>query len=100
VLASLDLQAAVLAGANFGAWAGATAYLGGGPWKPLITAGVPVYFLDEKTLIGVHGAVGVEWNLNGNLGMVLAAGVQYYVDPPMGVVDVAFVPSLAVNYRR
>lgn len=100
VLSNLDVEAAALLGAHFGAWVGASLYLGGGEWKPLLTAGVPVYFLDEKTLFAAHGAVGVEWNANTHLAVTLAAGVQYYVDPPMGIVNAAFVPSLAVSYRH
>ena len=97
---SVELEAAVLAGANFGVWGGATLYLGRGAWKPVVTVGVPVYFLDAGTLLGLHGAVGVEWNLSAHAGVVVAAGVQYYVSPPMGIVDVAFVPSVGFNYRR
>jgi len=100
VASSVELEAAVLAGSNFGAWGGATLYLGRGAWKPLITVGAPVYFLDSGALFGLHGAVGAEWNMSPHVGVVVAAGVQYYVDPPMGIVDVAFVPSVAFNYRR
>jgi hypothetical protein len=100
VLPSLELEVAGLAGASFGAWGGATLYLGGNRWKPLITAGLPVYFLHSGTLLGVHGAAGVEWNLNTHTGVLICAGVQYYIDPPMDIVRAVFVPSVAFSYRR
>ena len=66
----------------------------------LVAVGVPIYFLDSGALVGVHGAVGAEWNLSPHAGVLLEAGVQYYFSAPMGIVDVAFVPSVAFNYRR
>jgi hypothetical protein len=100
VASSLELGVAALAGANFGAWGGATIYLGRGHWKPVITVGVPIYFLDSGALLGVHGAVGAEWNVSPHAGFMLEAGVQYYFSAPMEIVDVAFVPSASFNYRR
>ncbi len=95
----LELAVAGIVGRQLGAWAGASFFFSKGAWKPLLTVGAPVYFLDTGTLLGVHAAAGVQWDPSSRVGILLSVGAQLYFSPPEGMDQIVPVPSLGLQVR-
>jgi hypothetical protein len=95
----LELAAAGIVGQQFGAWVGGSFFFSKGTWKPNVTLGVPVYFLDTGTLLGAHAAVGVQWDPSARIGILLSVGAQIYFGPPEGMDQIVPVPSLGLQFR-
>ena len=79
------------------AYAGAHLAVPGGRLRALVTAGVPLYFIDGPC-VAAHGAVGARFDVTSRLAVTLEAGVEYFFDVPDGYETLVFVPSLGARF--
>jgi hypothetical protein len=81
-----------------GAFAGVTAYLGGGALQPLVGVGVPVFFSDGVRA-GVRGAGGVAWSPSARLRLSAEVGVEYFFNAEDDRAATILVPVLGAHAR-
>lgn len=94
----VEASVGAMLGRHSGAYAGATLFASEGAWKPLAIIGMPVFFIDGPRL-GVHGALGLEWDPEPELGVLAAGGIEYHPKLPAGFDPLAPVVSLGVQGR-
>jgi tetratricopeptide (TPR) repeat protein len=80
----LELDLAALLGTQPGGYLGASLYLGGGAWRPMLSAGAPLLMLGEEPVIGVHGAGGLRWDPTPRLALFVMAGAFWLPTAPDG----------------
>jgi hypothetical protein len=68
-------------------------------WKPFLTAGAPIFFVDGGTYAGVHGGVGVIFEVGRHLGLLTEAAVEHVPGLPPPLADTYFFPSLGLQAR-
>ncbi|MFH0900278.1 MAG: tetratricopeptide repeat protein [Pseudomonadota bacterium] len=56
-----------------------------GSFRPTVAIGVPVLFTDDRTTIGVLGAVGVRWNVSERLALLADVHGSYFAIRPSDV---------------
>ncbi len=97
--ASFEAHVALLVTGKFGAAVGATILFADGKFRPLASLALPMFF-DEGTHIGVHGAVGLRYDLSANLGLQVDLGVAHFLSTPNEAFTTTyFVPSLGLQGR-
>jgi len=96
--AHLEPAAGLMIGPSMGAWFGTNIYFTKGPWKPFATLAVPVYVV-RVARVGVHGALGVQWDMGRHFGAYAMVGGQLHPEPPAGYASAELVPSIGVQGR-
>jgi hypothetical protein len=97
-LTDVDLAVLALLGRHQGVEPGATVYVLRGRWKPMVSFGVPIFFVDGARF-GVRGAAGLQWDPLRHLGVFLQAGAAYFPSLPVAYTGVSFLPSAGIQGR-
>jgi hypothetical protein len=69
---------AILGKQSKGAWLGGRAFLLQGRWKPALSFGIPIFFLDHETPIGLQLGAGLNVDLTANAGLFAALGATAF----------------------
>jgi tetratricopeptide (TPR) repeat protein len=85
VSARLELVAAGLIGHNSGGYAGASFAFLTGTLRPIVSAGMPVFFNDGARY-AVRGAAGLELAANRHFALILEIGVEHALNPQAVIV--------------
>jgi len=93
-----EIAAKALVSGSTGAYLGASVYLTRGRFRPLLGAGVPVFF-SNGTRLGVRGAAGLSAELADRLSAVVEVGGEYFFNPEMDRYDLVLVPLLGIHAR-
>jgi len=81
-----------------GSYVGASFSFLSGNLRPLVSAGLPVFF-SNGARFAVRGAGGVEWQMNKHLSFIVELGLEYVINPePMYKTNV-FVPAIGASGR-
>jgi len=81
-----------------GSYVGASFAFLSGNLRPLVSAGLPVFF-SNGARFAVRGAGGVEWQMNKHLSFIVELGLEYVINPePMYKTNV-FVPAIGASGR-
>ena len=81
-----------------GSYAGASFAFLSGNLRPLVSAGIPVFF-SNGARVAVRGAGGVEWRMNRHISFIAELGLEYVFNPePMYKTNV-FVPAIGASGR-
>lgn len=91
----LDVSAAVLIGRYRGGYLGGSFAFLPGRLRPLASAGLLVV-ADDGARLAARAAVGVEVRVHRQLALFMEAGAEHLFNPPMTVLENAFVPSAGV----
>lgn len=91
----LDVSAAVLIGRYRGGYLGGSFAVLPGRLRPLVSAGLLVV-ADDGARLAARAAVGVEVRVHRQLALFVEAGAEHLFNPPMTVLENAFVPSAGV----
>jgi hypothetical protein len=94
----LQVQVAAVLGPSYGMYAGATFAFLDGRVRPIIAAGVPVFFSDGARL-SLRAAAGVELALNRHFALIAELGVEYAVNPEPSITPTLFIPALGATAR-
>jgi hypothetical protein len=94
----LEIGASALLGHANGVEPQLTLLLGRSAWKPLINAGVPVFFVDGAR-VGLRGAVGVQWDVHRHFGVFTQVGGAYFPNAQPGYVSAPLLPALGIQGR-
>ncbi|MEZ4403628.1 MAG: hypothetical protein R3B06_26625 [Kofleriaceae bacterium] len=94
--ASLDLAAIV--GPTFGAYAGARLAVGHGRFRPLVSAGLPLFF-DDGPRLSARGAGGLEYRVTPRLRMSVELGVEYQIMRAADIERWLLAPAVAAEAR-
>lgn len=84
---------------SFGAYAGGNYALSGGPARPRVSLGVPMFISGSPLRIGVRAAGGVEYVASRHLSLIAELGVEVMFNGERDITDPAVVPALAVAGR-
>jgi tetratricopeptide (TPR) repeat protein len=94
----LQAQVAVILGASYGGYAGASYAITGGAIRPIVAAGVPI-FGSGGARVALRGAGGVELAVNRHLAVIAELGVEYFVNPEPDVSRTLFIPAIGAAGR-
>jgi hypothetical protein len=103
----VQANAAVIAGPNFGAYAGAHFAFLTGTLRPIVAAGVPIFFNDGAR-VALRGAAGLEIVANRHFAVIIELGVEHVLNPQEMVEfggalrtinSTAFIPALGMSAR-
>ena len=103
----IQANAAVIAGPNFGAYAGAQFAFLTGTLRPIVAAGVPIFFNDGAR-VALRGAAGLEIVANRHFAVIVEMGVEYNLNPQEMVEfggtlrtirSTVFIPALGMSAR-
>jgi hypothetical protein len=95
----LEMGASALLGHDKGVEPQLTFFvLGRSAWKPLINAGVPIFFVNGAR-VGVRGAVGVQWDVHRRFGVFTQVGGAYFPNAQQGYLSAVFLPAIGVQGR-
>lgn len=89
----LQVQAAALLGPSSGAYAGARYAIGDARLRPIVAAGLPVFWSDGAR-VAARGAAGIELAVTRRLALVAELGVEYLFNPEADVKHTHFIPAL------
>jgi hypothetical protein len=95
----LEVQVAALLGHYKGAWAGGTAFLSDGAWKPALNAGVPFFFTDGVSTWGIQGGAGLHWDPARGFGLFADVGAAVYPSAADTLGRVWLLSSVGVQGR-
>jgi len=96
---SFEVSAAVLVTGKLGATVGGTFLFSSGRFRPLLALSLPMFF-DEGTHVGVHGAVGLRFDLSAHLGIeVDLGGARFFSVPNEDIKKTYFIPSIGIQGR-
>ncbi len=98
VISRIQLQAAALIGPASGAYVGGSFALLDGRVRPILAAGVPVFFSDGPR-VALRGAAGVELAINRHFAVIAELGVEYLVNPEPGLRTTLFIPAIGATAR-
>lgn len=98
VTGRVQLQAAALVGPSSGAYAGATVALLTGKMRPVIAAGMPVFF-SSGARVGIRAAAGVEVRFSRHLAAVAEVGVERMLNPEMSIDKTLVIPAVGLIGR-
>lgn len=98
LLDHLEIGATALIGPNAGVEPLARWYILAGPWKPLVEAAAPIFFVSGAHA-GVRGAAGVQWDFHPHFGAFVTIGGAYFPEPPPRYASGYFLPSFGVQGR-
>jgi hypothetical protein len=98
----LRVEGAAILGPSYGAYAGATLSLLTGQFRPIISAGFPVFFSDGARY-GLRGAGGIELQLNRHFALIAELGIEYNLNPRRDmendIEEVLFIPAIGAVGR-
>lgn len=95
----IDVGASVLIAKELGIRPGATwLFRPTAALKPGVEVGVPI-FLADGTYAGLHGGVGLTWDMNRHMGALLGAAVEHFPSVPEGFNRTILVFSGGVHAR-
>jgi hypothetical protein len=96
----LEIGASALLGRDLGAEPRLTFFLfERSAWKPLLDAGLPIFFSADGAHAGVRGAAGVQWDVNAHFGLFAQLGGAYFPSPQKGVAGAVLLHSIGVQGR-
>lgn len=98
VINRVQVQAAALIGPASGAYIGGYVALLDGQVRPILVAGLPVFFSDGPR-VALRGAAGVELAINRHVSVIAELGVEYLVNPEPGVSTTLFIPAIGATAR-
>jgi hypothetical protein len=81
-----------------GAFAGASFAFLSGNVRPLVSAGMPVFFSNGARW-AVRGAAGVEWQMNKHVSFIAELGLEYVFNPEPMYTKNVFVPAIGAAGR-
>lgn len=91
----VDVSAAVLIGRYRGGYLGGSFAILPGRLRPLVSAGLLVV-ADDGARVAARAALGVEVRVHRQLALFAEVGAEHLFNPPMTVLENAFVPSAGV----
>lgn len=94
----LEVHAAALLGPSSGAYAGASFAILRGKLRPIVSAGLPIFF-SEGARVALRGAGGVELVLSRHLAVIAELGVEYAFNPETDVDHTQLVPAIGATGR-
>lgn len=94
----VEVAVCALVGRTKGVEPGVTLLLLRGTWKPRISVGVPIFFVDGARP-GVRASAGVQWDPIRHVGLFVEVGVAAFPNAPDGYQRAVFVPSVGVQPR-
>ncbi|MFO0756421.1 MAG: hypothetical protein U0359_08015 [Byssovorax sp.] len=94
----LEVQACALVGRDKGFEPSMELFFLRGAWKPLVSVGVPIFFVDGARP-GIHGDAGVQWDPLHHFGVFAQVGGAFFPSVPVGYNKLVFVPSVGVQAR-
>ncbi len=94
----VELHAAAIVGPAYGMYAGVSAHVAGRRWRPVIAAGLPVFF-DDGARMGVRGAVGLEWRATHRVSVLAELGAEYMFRRATDIDAWVLAPALAAEVR-
>ena len=103
----VQTNAAVIAGPNFGAYAGAQFAFLTGTLRPIVAGGIPIFFNDGAR-IALRGAAGLEIVANRHFAVIIELGVEHLLNPQdlvefsgalRTINSTAFIPALGMSAR-
>jgi hypothetical protein len=96
----LEAQAAAVLGREYGGYAGASFALVVGKLRPIISAGVPMFWSDGAR-VGVRGAGGVEIEVNRHLTLIAELGIEHMfnAEATLGAKPVLVIPAIGAAGR-
>lgn len=94
----ITVQAAALLGRSSGAYAGAAFALMTGRVRPVLVAGVPVFFANGAR-VAIRGAGGVEIELGRHIALIAELGVEHLFNPEAGISATLFIPAVGAIGR-
>ncbi len=98
VLDRVRVEGAAILGPNYGGYAGATVAILTGKFRPIVAAGVPIFFSDGARY-GMRGAGGLELQLSRHLALVAELGVELMVNPEDDIKELVFIPAIGAMGR-
>ena len=99
IVERVEINAAALLGPSYGAYIGGTGYiLLDTRWRPLVAAGVPLFFSDG-TRVSLRVAAGVELIASPHLSVIADVGVERQLNPEADIDAWTLVPSIGVHGR-
>lgn len=94
----LQVQAAALLGPSSGGYAGARYAFLSSRARPLIAAGLPVFFSGGPR-VGARGAAGIELAVTRHISLLAELGVEYLFNPESDVKHTRFIPAIGAVGR-
>jgi hypothetical protein len=94
----IEVQAAALIGPSSGAYVGGRFAILTGALKPIVSAGMPVFF-SSGPRFSIRGAGGVEYAINRHFSIIAEVGVEHVFNPEAGIKSTLFVPALGASGR-
>lgn len=99
---ALQVELSAIIGPSFGVYPGARFALLTGNLRPVLAAGMPMFF-EGGTRVGVRGAGGVELQLTRNLSLIGELGVELMFNPGevrgLDILRTAFIPAIGATAR-
>ncbi|MCG8420376.1 MAG: hypothetical protein MJE77_20780 [Proteobacteria bacterium] len=96
----VQVRAAGLVGPTLGAYLGGVVYPAAfgpdGAWKPLVGAGLPLFFSDGVRY-GVRVCTGLEWQMSRRIHLSADVGVEHVFNPEWNRQATALVPMLGIR---
>ena len=96
VTETLALRAAAILGPTFGGYAGATFAILPGKWRPVVSAGMPV-FASSHVVYGVRGAVGLEVRTTPSISLTAEVGYEHYLNSEMTIDASRIIPAIGIS---
>jgi hypothetical protein len=98
VAAPVDVSVVALLGREKGAEIGTNVYILQGALKPMISVGVPTFFV-EGVRPGARAGVGLMWDPSRHFGAFVQASGMFFPNAPEGYHKLIFVPSIGIQPR-
>jgi hypothetical protein len=96
---SFEADAGALITGKIGATVGATLLFSTSKLRPLASLSLPMFF-EDGTHLGVHGAVGLRYDLGASFGIQLDLGVAHFLSVPTPDFKTTyFIPSIGIQGR-
>ena len=98
----IQVQAAGILGPTFGAYAGGQVSFLDGKLRPMVAAGMPIFF-SNGARFAVRGAGGIEYAIHKHIALIAEVGVEYMINPEndadFRIKDIYFVPAVGASGR-
>ncbi len=98
VSTAFQVQGTAIVGPTFGAYAGASFAFLGGTLRPLIAAGMPIFF-SNGARVGVRAAGGLELVITRHVSLIAELGGELMLNPEDNFLEVAFIPAIGASGR-
>ncbi|MEJ7601903.1 MAG: hypothetical protein WKG01_28665 [Kofleriaceae bacterium] len=94
----IQVQAAAILGPVYGGYAGATVAVLPGRFRPIVSAGIPI-FASDGARFALRGAGGIEVQLNRHLALIAEVGLEYMLNPEDDIEAARFIPAVGASGR-